>query len=197
MRKTLLAISMVLVGTGLVSDSCRRSAAEEPRPVADQTTPDNAVKSYWTDANWLYRDGNRYFLEVLNGQTLYAPATLDLLRQRARHENESGLAYTKEISIDRVDIQSESRAIVWVIKPADHGKAKTKYLLTRQGKSWVIEDILTECVFCNGKGEVQDFEQAQKDMELHNCGTHPMKTCAYCKGKGWTSQIIPNDEESK
>jgi uncharacterized protein with PIN domain len=130
-------------------------------------------------------------MDRLREDSVLSQNTID--RQRNRQKN----ALSQENSgdknrIDKVEIQSESRALVWTSEwavPDQENPDVTQYILTRGKGGWVIEDILERCIICKGTGQEVDSEQVIQDVQRGVYGTRPMKKCTYCKGRGWRSKF--------
>lgn len=90
--------------------------------------------------------------------------------------------YISKNLIDKVDIESDSRAIVLTKELSykdDDEFGEAKYIFTKQGNKWLLDDVLTKCWNCNGTGETFDYSLYSRIKT----------TCKYCNGRGWKSQF--------
>lgn len=164
-----------------------------PKPKADHTTPDNVVKSLWAEYDWQEQCDVLRFQKVWKEFGLFALKT----RQSKLAEIEAHRvkpSARKDNKIDKVDIQSQTRALVFTTESEyidDKKSTKFQYILTTDSKNWVIEDIITSCYGCNGTGEADDYEKSLANLKS-GIFTTPKITCPICKGKGVKSIILKN-----
>jgi DnaJ-class molecular chaperone len=105
---------------------------------------------------------------------------------KGKNELRKNHYFNKNI-IDKVSIESESRAIVMTKELSWKGAdtyEENKYVFSKQGNKWFIEDILKVCWNCKGVGEAVDYRSGYPYIN---------RTCKYCNGTGWQSQFYIND----
>jgi hypothetical protein len=170
---------------------CAQKSEIPARPAADQSTPDKAVKSFWLDSEWWANCCNRSYLDYLKGFPFYSAQTLS-------HEEAkvgsllAGHSLNQKNKIEKVDVQSDSRAIVWTSEYRFVGAEKVdtvQNILTKENRLWVIEDRLMHCIICDGKGRVDDLDQMMNKLES-GVLSNATKPCPYCKGTGWRSLLF-------
>lgn len=162
-----------------------------PMPDVDLTSPDNVVKSLWRLRDW---QEQRHYAD--SNTSLAFPVYTTKAKQRLqkkRQESADRPAHSEVNRIEKVDIESSTRAIVWSMEHDAPGISseprEVHYVLTSVQGDWVIEDVETKCSLCNGSGVISDLEQRLKDLNDGVYDSDPKKPCDYCKGDGRFSPI--------
>jgi hypothetical protein len=187
MRLKLLLLGILVICMWGTACSKREQTMETlgPRPKLDFSTPDRAVKSSWALETW--RDTVSTSLErkmwFENMETMlspYASSARDTVVANRRKEYEPTPAPKRVI--ESIAIETESRAVLIASEDLAPGlTVKYKYILTKEGKDWRIEDILSRCPYCDGTGRAKDSNPWIQG-----------KTCTECGGVGWKSAIFSN-----
>lgn len=154
------------------SSSINETKNESQKPTLDLSTPDMAVESYhkyndWQNNNYrtLYKD----YLKSLG--ELYEPVLLKAVRDSSFNNALNSKLTKEQFMIDKVEIQSDTRAIV-LEKNLTFGTNYYRYTLTKHNNNWYIRRIEDRCYICDGEGKM----------------TYSGR-CEYCKGTGWTDVI--------
>lgn len=182
---------LIFVSIALLFFACSKSGEkkdyEKLKPKASLETPDIAVKSFWAHKIW--QDTTSFYnLDTTLLEYYSSPLKKHILENYNKEKNElrENHFFNKNM-IDKVNVESESRAIVITKEFTWKGSDKYeeyKYIFSRQDDKWFIEDILKVCWNCNGVGEATDYAGGYPYMN---------KTCKHCNGSGWKSQFYRNE----
>lgn len=124
-----------------------------PESLVNLTSPDNAIKTYWKMLIWNdtlpNKDTSFLFLYT-------AEAKIKLKQSAIKSMNEHKIDnFRTGKKIDKVEIETDSRAVVWVsefLYQGDKDPDKSKYTLSKANNKWLIEGIEETCSYCNGTG---------------------------------------------
>lgn len=161
------------------------------KPKVDHSTPDNLVKSLWAASDWEAQSHNLKRQQELKGFDVFTLKTRQsiLAKMEASRVKSSVRVGNK---IEKVDIQSQTRAIVFTTEPVVYDDNKTEtiqYILTTDGKNWFVDDILSSCYRCRGTGEIEDIDKELENIKSGIFSTTNI-TCPICKGRGLDSTIL-------
>jgi hypothetical protein len=157
------------------------------KPTADLKTPDKALSSFW---DWKVWSDNNSSKDCDTAKMEYFSSSLkkNILNKFIKGEEIQRKFHSSfKNAIDKVNIESDTRAVVYA-KELPYLNANTieqiKYVLTKKGDEWFIDDFLGLCWNCKGEGKVAD------DSQLFSIS----KTiCKYCSGTGWKSRFFIYD----
>lgn len=134
--------------------------------------------------------------------------------EEAEEEDPTLLAYSQEVQAEfsraaaeyasqqtaplkntilKVDIQSETRAVVHVMEFDYVGQEEPqeyRYLLTKTGAGWVIRDKTAACWNCHGSGKEADLEGHIERLKAGLRSEPEERQCSHCGGTGWLSKIF-------
>jgi len=176
MRPKVLLLVLLVICVSITACSKREESCvpQGKMPKLDLSTPDRAVKSYWALRTW--RDttyaslGKALRFEEIT-LSLYASPTRDTVA-----DIQTRLGRRPIQVIKKVNIETESRAVVTASSDLS-SREEYRFVLTKEGNKWLIENIEYTCPICRGTGF---------DITV----TDPNKKCDYCGGHGWKSQIF-------
>jgi len=172
----------------LYSCSQEQDVTMQP-PAIDFSTPENLIKSIWEYQRWDYTASNEYSCKWLAKNTVP--------QEKKRIENLK--KYFKKgfegIIIGKVEFVNNTRAIVFTIDSLNEYilpnekliSSKVKYILTKEAGKWLVEDIMTPCMYCNGTGRVIDYDTWDRQKRK---GTAPIKICMVCDSACWRSNYF-------
>lgn len=174
-----LFLAMILISCNS-EDFKKEYESQKPKP--NLSTPDNTVKSYWSFNIW--GDTTSFYNMDTTLLEFYSASLKQyLLEKYNKRKNElKDFHYISKNLIDKVDIESDSRAIVLTKELSykdDDSFDEAKYVFTKQGNKWLLDDIFVKCWNCNGTGETMDYSLYSRIKT----------TCNYCKGRGWKSHF--------
>jgi hypothetical protein len=173
----------------LFSLSCSQDKGIPQKPEFNLTSPDNSVKSFWTYIEWRNKCDQLQYKKLLNESPFFANNSKNTIQNNFSKEL-SKESYLKNNKIDKVDIQSPTRAIVWTLEvkyDKDDAPDSHKYILTKENDNWVFEDILSLCYRCKGTGQQDDLEEMKRNIKKYPYTAPPKIKCQNCNGKGWES----------
>ncbi|MBK7103655.1 MAG: hypothetical protein IPH62_00010 [Ignavibacteriae bacterium] len=194
MKNIILIVFMIIIF------SCKSENSEINSvnyPEIDTSTPDKTVKSYLKYSTWIDTSSinilQKFLLE--NRLKLYSTFIKEASDTLKNIENDrlkkNMKIFSENNSIDNVEIQSDSRAIVIVktnsmTSGLDHEKVliMEKYTLTKIDIDWLIENIESTCYSCDGTGKNHNYTTSlylKHEEKCENCG-----------GDGWQNSIYQN-----
>jgi len=190
MRLIIFSVLVILI-IGCSESSNKVNLSDPPK--IDQSTPDRTVKSFLNYSAWYDTSetnvANQFFISHKEDfYSVFIKDASDTLYAKQQKNIKSRKANIKKLPIiDKVDIQSESRAIVLVKTDEmtygwDHSKVleMLKYTLLKENNKWMIELIERTCGSCDGFGTRKDYSS------LYSTN---YKQCDICKGDGWINLI--------
>jgi hypothetical protein len=150
------------------------------RPKANLQTPENAVKTYltfktWSDTVSMNRNDNDELVFYSQSSRQYIQDSFKKIDDKKRNYYK-----TSSYVIDKVVLENDRQALVFTkesVYPNAESLVQVKYALTKNLDTWLIDDILDRCFYCNKDGKTVDiYSNINSD-------------CKYCGGTGWKSKF--------
>lgn len=189
--RTLIIFFFVIIIAGCNKSNDNVNLSNSPE--IDQSTPDKTVKSFLYYSVWYDTSetnlSNQFFISHKDKfYSVFIKDAADTLYAKQQKNIKERKSTAKKIPvIDKVDIQSDSRAIVFVKTDEmtygwDHDKTlmMLKYTLLKENNNWMIELIERTCSSCDGVGTRKDYSSLYSSS---------YKQCDICKGDGWINLI--------
>jgi hypothetical protein len=156
----------------IVFQSC---SDKSPKP--DLSQPESTIKSFWTLQDFESERTLRQGLADKTWDCFYDANALSILKGHTRQSIDQ-YKIPPVRTIEKIDLETPTRAIATTEEqryPDDKHSQKHRYVLTRRGAVWLIENHFEQCPICDGLGYDKYDEKRAK--------------CKYCNGTGFQSDI--------
>lgn len=151
------------------------STIEQPKskkqePKIDRSTPDKLIQTSWSLQIW--RDTttiDTFYSEPYNSKRLND--YFNKVRKNSFNKRLKAYELSPNL-IDKVEVQSDSRAVV-VVQEYDYNmeeSQKVSIILSKENGEWFIDDKIYDCNFCDKTGKVKRY--------------FGLEQCSYCNGLG-------------
>ena len=140
--KKLIFLFLALILISCNSEDFKKEY-ESQKPKPNLSTPDNTVKSYWSFIIWVDTT-SFYNIDTTLLEFYSASLKQYLLEKYNKRKNElKDFHYISKNLIEKVDIESDSRAIVLTKELSykdDDSFDEAKYVFTKKGNKWLLDD---------------------------------------------------------
>lgn len=169
---TVIILVMCIFATGCTNTTDTKSIKSVLiTKVYDQSTPDNAMQSYWNRVVETRKANYIKHIEELkdsNWRMLYDEELIN----RVILDNSKQDSIVNKNSITKVTIESPSRALVFF---TDEYKNIYRYTFTSHNNKWYLQKAEEVCIICKGVGTLYYDNN---------------KECDFCKGTGWINDRV-------
>jgi hypothetical protein len=151
-------------------------SCSDKSPKSDLSQPESTIKSFWALQDFETEQTLRQGLADKTWDRFYDENALATLKGHTRQSIEK-FKIPPVRTIDKIELETPTRAIVTTEEqryPEDKQSQKHRYVLTKRGAVWLVENHFEQCIYCDGLG----YDRYETNSK-----------CKYCNGTGFQSDI--------